>query len=210
MTRPARTPPSTLLAAMVAATLLVSGCSSSTQSARSGTMPRTGSSPTTSVGPGMMGADPGYHYSRLTCSAPRSLPGSTVTVTLGDMGMSRMMSGTAPVGSRMMLRGTPTAVPAGKVSLVALNMGWRVHELVILPLRSGQSAGQRIPGTDGEVSEVGSLGEASASCAGGHGDGIAAGAVSWTTVTLKAGGYELICNLANHYSGGMHQELVVT
>jgi len=29
-------------------------------------------------------------------------------------------------------------------------------------------------------------------------------------VTLKAGRYELICNLANHYSGGMHQELVVT
>ena len=158
----------------------------------------------------MMGGDPNYHYSSLTCAAPTSLPGSTVTVVLGDMGMTQMMSGTAPLGSHMMLRATPATVPAGQVSMVASNMGWRTHELVILPLAADAAAGQRTPGPDGKVDEAGSLGEASASCAEGSGDGINAGAVGWTTVTLAPGHYELVCNLENHYADGMYQELVVT
>ena len=161
-------------------------------------------------GPGMMGGDPNYHYSSLTCAAPTSLPGSTVTVVLGDMGMTQMMSGTAPLGSHMMLRATPATVPAGQVSLVASNMGWRTHELVVLPLAADAAAGQRTPGPDGKVDEAGSLGEASASCAEGSGDGINAAAVGWTTVTLAPGHYELVCNLENHYADGMYQELVVT
>ena len=124
-----------------------------------------------STAAGMMGGDPNYHYSAPTCAAPTSLPGSTVTVVLGDMGMTQMMSGTAPLGSHMMLRATPATVPAGQVSLVASNMGWRTHELVILPLAADAAAGQRVPGPDGKVDEAGSLGEASASCAEGSGDG---------------------------------------
>lgn len=162
-------------------------------------------------GSGMMGsAPPGYHYSRLTCSAPTSLPGTAVQVTLGDMGMTQMIDGTAPIGARMMLGALPASVPAGKVTLVAQNMGWRVHELVILPLADGAVAGQRVPGADGKVDEKGSLGEASSSCAAGSGKGITSGAIGWTTVALPAGHYELICNLANHYADGMHQELIVT
>ena len=46
--------------------------------------------------------------------------------------------------------------------------------------------------------------------ASGTGDGITSGTVSWTTVTLPPGRYELICNLPNHYADGMYQELVVT
>ena len=163
-----------------------------------------------STGAGMMGGDSDYHYSPLTCSPPSSLPGSTVTVVLGDMGMTQMMSGTAPLGSHMMLQATPAAVAAGQVSLVASNMGWRTHELVILPLDSAAAAGQRVPGPDGKVDETGSLGEASASCAEGSGDGITAGTVGWTTVTVAPGRYELVCNLENHYADGMYQELVVT
>jgi uncharacterized cupredoxin-like copper-binding protein len=101
-------------------------------------------------------------------------------------------------------------VPAGQVSLVASNMGWRTHELVILPLASGASAGQRVPGSDGKVDEATSLGEASGSCASGKGDGIRAGTAGWTTVTLKAGHYEILCNLQNHYADGMWQELDVS
>lgn len=160
-------------------------------------------------GPGMMGGGAGYSYSRLTCAAPGSLPGRTVTVTLADMGMTQMMGGTAPLGARMMLRAVPATVPAGQVSLVVSNMGWRTHELVILPLAAGAVAGQRTPGSDGKVDEAGSLGEASRSCAGGAGDGINAGTVGWTTVTLAPGRYELVCNLANHYADGMRQELLV-
>jgi uncharacterized cupredoxin-like copper-binding protein len=182
-----------------AAAVALSGCGGTSQ-------------PAGSHGPGMMGGSggTGYTYSQLSCSAPRSLPGRTVTVMLADMGMNRMMAGTAPLGAPMMLRAVPATVPAGQISLVAENMGWRTHELVILPLQAGSPAGQRIPGLDGKVDESGSLGEASASCAAGSGEGISARAVGWTTVTLPPGRYELVCNLPNHYANGMHQELDVT
>ena len=54
------------------------------------------------------------------------------------------------------------------------------------------------------------MGEASTSCGAGAGEGIRAGTVSWTTLTLAPGRYELICNLPNHYADGMYQELLVT
>jgi len=158
----------------------------------------------------MMGGGSGYRYSRLACAAPEGLPGQQVTVVVGDMGMTRMMGGTAPMGVRMMLRAAPATVPAGLVSIVVKNMGWRTHELVILPLAVGVSDGQRVPGADGKVNERGSLGEASTSCRAGTGEGITSGSVGWTTVTLAPGRYELVCNLPNHYADGMHQELVVT
>jgi uncharacterized cupredoxin-like copper-binding protein len=179
--------------AAVAAAFALSGCASSSH--------RTASP--------MIGGS-GYQYSGLTCSAPNSLPGAVVNVTLAEMGMTQMMSGTAPLGSHMMLRANPATAAAGQVSIVASNMGWRTHELVILPLAAGASAGQRVAGSDGKVAETGSLGEASASCAGGPGDGVTAGSVGWTTITLTPGHYELLCDLPNHYADGMWQELIVT
>jgi uncharacterized cupredoxin-like copper-binding protein len=160
-------------------------------------------------GPGMMGGvgDSGYTASRLSCSAPAALPGRTVTVTLADMGMTSMMSGTAPLGAPMILRATPTTVVAGQIRLVAQNVGWRTHELVILPMKSGSAAGRLVPGTNGKIDENGSLGEASPSCGAGPGQG---STVGWTTVTLPPGRYELVCDLANHYADGMHQEFDVT
>lgn len=157
------------------------------------------------------GSGPGYAYSATSCaSRPASLPGSTVTVTLADMGMSTMMGGTAPVGARMLLRAAPASVPHGQVSVVADNRGWRTHELVILPLAAGAVAGRRTVGADGKVTEDGSIAEASTSCGAGPGDGITAGSSSWVSLTLPAGRYELVCNLANHYADGMYQELDVT
>lgn len=161
------------------------------------------------MGSPMMGGTAGYHFSRLSCAAPAALPGTRVTVVLGDMGMSSMMGGTAPVGAHMMLRAAPVAVPAGTVSLAAANMGWRTHEVVVLPLAPGQAAGRRAPAADGKVDESGSLGEASNSCAAGTGEGIRAGTSGWTTLSLAPGRYELVCNLPNHYANGMHQELTV-
>jgi uncharacterized cupredoxin-like copper-binding protein len=146
----------------------------------------------------------------LTCDAPSDLPGERVTVTLADMGMSRMMGGVAPMGARMVLSAQPSTVPAGQVSIVVDNRGWRTHELVVLPLAAGAAAGERAPGPDGTVDETGSLGEASSSCSAGEGEGIASGAVGWVTLTLAPGHYELVCNLKNHYANGMRQELVVT
>jgi len=162
-------------------------------------------------GAGMMGGAPlGYHLSPLSCQAPSSLPGASVYVMLGDMGMTHAKSGVAPLGGHMMLRALPAQVPAGQVSFVVGNMGWRVHELVVLPLAPGQQAGQRAPDEEGEVDESDSLGEASASCAEGSGEGIEAGTVGWITLDLPEGRYELVCNLPNHYANGMYQEFTVT
>ena len=159
-------------------------------------------------GAGMMGG-PSGHRPTVTCTAPASLPGQRVTVMLADMGMSQMMGGDAPLGAHMMLRAFPARVGAGEVTFVAVNRGWRTHELVLMPLGAGERAGQRVPGSDGQVDETGSLGEASASCAAGKGEGITVGTTGWLTLTLPPGRYELMCNLRNHYANGMYQLLVV-
>jgi uncharacterized cupredoxin-like copper-binding protein len=198
------------LAAVVVVAGVLAGCTAATSPAGSGMMGGPPVAQTDPTGAPMMGGAAGYAFSRLTCAAPASLPGTTVEVMLGDMGMTQMMGGTAPLGGHMMLRVTPATVPAGQVSLVVSNMGWRTHELVVLPLAAGGSAGQRVPGADGKVEETGSLGEVSNSCAAGAGDGITAGAVGWSTVTLPPGNYELVCNLENHYANGMYQALMVS
>jgi uncharacterized cupredoxin-like copper-binding protein len=159
---------------------------------------------------GMMGSTPrGYHLSKLTCSAPSSLAGTTVYVMVGDMGMTTTMGGDAPLGEHMMLRAVPAQVASDQISFVVGNMGWRTHELVILPLGPGQNAGKRVPGANGKADETGSLGEASASCAAGSSEGIKSGTVGWVTSNLPAGRYELLCNLRNHYANGMRQLLLV-
>lgn len=166
-----------------------------------------------------------------TCSAPRP-PGSTVEVTLADMGgmmggrmptwrngqlmpgaglgmmSGGMMGGSATYGRIMSVMVSPMSAPAGDVSLRVWNAGTIVHELVVMPMPPG-GPGSRIVGSDGKVAEDGSLGEASASCGKGAGDGIQSGAASWVTLHLAAGRYELICNIAGHYSMGMFTEFDV-
>ena len=100
-------------------------------------------------------------------------------------------------------------VPAGPVSFAVFNTGVLVHELVVLPLPA-DGPGTRPTGTDGKIDESQSLGEASRSCGAGIGDGIAPGSTGWTTVTLKAGRYELVCDLPWHYTAGMFDVLTVT
>jgi uncharacterized cupredoxin-like copper-binding protein len=141
-----------------------------------------------------------------SCSAP-SLPGQVVDVTLTDTNMMQggMMAGYGTGRVRV----DPSQVHAGTVSVRVANMGVLMHELVILPLASG-SVGERTVGADGRVSESGSLGEASATCAAGAGDGIASHAIGWVTLHLPVGRYELICNIPGHYEAGMHAELDVS
>ncbi|MGQ5637894.1 MULTISPECIES: sulfocyanin-like copper-binding protein [unclassified Streptomyces] len=152
------------------------------------------------------------------CTAPAA-KGSVVDVTVGDTG--RMMRGPnwpAPndghpgwYGMGMMrLVAQPTTVPAGRVTLRVVNAGSLTHEVIVLPLPAAQAAGDRAIGSDGRVSEAGSLGEASRTCGSGAGEGIASGAAAWTTVTLKPGRYELLCNVPGHYAAGMYTELDVT
>jgi uncharacterized cupredoxin-like copper-binding protein len=121
----------------------------------------------------------------------------------GMMGRSVMRRG-------MRLSVDRASVPHGQVSLVVTNLGSVPHELLVLPLPQGQALGARAVGADGTVDETGSLGEASASCAAGTGEGIAPGAASWVTLALPAGHYELLCNVPGHYLAGMFAELTVT
>jgi hypothetical protein len=162
-----------------------------------------------------------------SCSTP-SLTDAVVDVTLADMGgmMGRGMMGTgaywpgaatngysSPSGYRwpgmrmMRLVAVPSEVPAGTVSLRVHNDGALIHEVVVLPLGHDQYPGQRAIGVDGKVDESGSLGEASRTCGPDQGDGIRGGANAWTTITLPPGRYELLCNIAGHYGGGMYAEL---
>jgi len=154
-------------------------------------------------GIGMMGQQSRHYSNSDVCVPSTKLAGQTIDVSVFDMGM--MMGN---VG-RMGLSASPSTISSGKVNIVVTNMGRRTHELVVLPLAAGQRAGMRTVGTDGKIDESGSLGEVSNNCASGSGEGILSGSRGWTTLTLAPGRYEFVCNLRNHYSSGMYQEVVV-
>jgi uncharacterized cupredoxin-like copper-binding protein len=150
------------------------------------------------------------------CAVP-GLPGAVVAATVADMGAMMgpgMMGGGSMMGSSMMgmmrLSVDPASARAGTVSLLVRNLGTRDHELVVLPLTAGQSVGWRKTNSDNRIDETGSLGEVSTACGSGEGEGIAPGAVGWTTLSLAPGRYELVCNLAGHYAAGMYAELDVS
>ncbi len=154
--------------------------------------------------------DHGRNSARATPCVVPALAGTVVDATLINMGGPMMMN--APAGSTGMMRliVDRSTVTHGHVSVLAVNAGNINHELVILPIPSGQIVGTRAIGADAEIDETGSLGEASNTCAAGSGDGIAPSASSWVTVTLPAGRYELVCNLPGHYAAGMYAQLIVT
>lgn len=153
---------------------------------------------------GMMGQQSRHYSSTDVCAPSTKLTGQTINVSVFDMGM---MMGNA---RRMGLSAYPPTIASGKVNIVVANMGMRTHELVVLPLADGQSAGTRVVGADGKIDESGSLGEASNNCASGSGEGILSGSRGWITLNLAPGRYEFVCNLPNHYSAGMYQEVVVS
>jgi uncharacterized cupredoxin-like copper-binding protein len=141
------------------------------------------------------------------CSVP-ALPGAIVDVKLTNMGGPMMGGGM--MGGTMRIRTDRSNVTSGMVSFRVANTGSLVHELVVLPLPSGQTVGNRTVGADGRVDETGSIAEASNTCGADAGDGINPGAISWTSVNLSPGTYELICNLPGHYAAGMYTTLIVS
>lgn len=174
------------------------------------------------TGPGPDSVRPDSVASIGRCAVP-ALPGAVVDVGLSDMGAMMgpghgpgPMRGDShwwrhmPMRGMMRLSPDPVQVPAGPVSLRAINTGGLTHEVVVLPLPTGQGVGQRPVGGDEKVDETGSLGEASRTCGAGTGHGITPGTAGWTTLTLHPGRYELICNLPGHYAAGMYAELDVT
>jgi uncharacterized cupredoxin-like copper-binding protein len=204
MTAGVRRTASSVVALLVGAALSACAVSTSGGTAAVGGMNGAGSSR-----PGGMMAGSGARGPASTCAVPTTLTTPVVTVTASDMGMMARSDATAPLGARMTLDVTPTTVRAGQVTLLLQNAGWRVHELVVLPLEDGQEVGSRASGSDGKVDEADSLGEASNDCAAGSGEGVASGSAGWVTLTLAPGRYELACNLENHYADGMRVELDV-
>jgi uncharacterized cupredoxin-like copper-binding protein len=96
----------------------------------------------------------------------------------------------------------PAKVHAGAVRLVLSNKGPDTHELLIvrssrraLPLRS-----------DGLTINEAAVDSATVSVV----EGKDPGTTEEVLLHLKPGRYELFCNMAGHYLGGMHAELVVT
>lgn len=138
-----------------------------------------------------------------SCVVPH-LDGVKVDVTLSDAGDAMMNQ--EPMMAT--ITSDPASVAAGKVSFVAFNNGALAHEAVVLPLPS-DGPGTRQTAADGKINEAQSLGEASRSCATGVGDGIAPGSIGWTTMTLKPGRYEVVCDEPWHYAAGMFTVLTV-
>lgn len=143
-------------------------------------------------------------YGAISCSVPAP-SGTTVRIQVTDAG--DMMMSQTPMGASLVA--DLASVTPGRVSFVVVNTGALVHELVVFPL-SADGPGTRPVGADGKVDESQSLGESSRSCGAGTGDGIAPGSTGWTTLTLKPGRYELVCDQPWHYAAGMFNVLTVT
>ncbi len=128
----------------------------------------------------------------------------TVQVILDDGGT---MMGPSP--SMVRLTPTPRSTTAGPVTFIVTNSGQLTHELLVFPLVAG-GVGTRTVGADGRIVESSILGEASKSCANGAGSGIIPGSRSWSTIDLRPGTYELLCDVPWHYAYGMYSTFTVT
>jgi uncharacterized cupredoxin-like copper-binding protein len=94
---------------------------------------------------------------------------------------------------------TPARVRAGDVRLLVRNKGPETHELIIV--RAGQNLPLRTDGLTVNEEALATTGAV---------EGQSPGAVHELRLRLKPGRYELFCNMAGHYLGGMRAELVVT
>jgi hypothetical protein len=95
----------------------------------------------------------------------------------------------------------PRHVVAGRFELRVTNAGPDTHELFVV--RAGASPLPLRP--DGLTLDEEALERRTA----GTVDGIHAGGSRSFELTLRPGRYVLFCNMAGHYLGGMHTELVV-
>jgi uncharacterized cupredoxin-like copper-binding protein len=96
----------------------------------------------------------------------------------------------------------PARVRAGTVRLVLHNKGPDTHELLIV-----RSASADLPlRTDGLTINEASVDKATVGVI----EGKEPGTTEELVLHLKPGRYELFCNMAGHYLGGMRAQLVVT
>jgi len=96
---------------------------------------------------------------------------------------------------------SPKHIPAGPARLVVVNKGPDTHEILVA--RTGSALPLRSDGltVDEDKLEPVTVGEA---------EGESPGAVEVLRVKLRPGRYELFCNMAGHYLGGMSAQLVAS
>ena len=95
---------------------------------------------------------------------------------------------------------TPNHVPAGDVLVVVRNHGPDTHELIMVGSRS------RLPlRLDGLTVNEGALSAVTVASL----DGAGPGRVRQVRLHLAPGRYELFCNMAGHFMGGMYADLNV-
>ncbi|MFL5959154.1 MAG: hypothetical protein ACJ75G_02665 [Gaiellaceae bacterium] len=101
---------------------------------------------------------------------------------------------------RILLR--PARVPAGRVVITVDDVGPADHELILIRAPGGPLPLRH----DGLTVDEGALEPVTIGAL----EPAAPGTVRRLDVTLRKGKYELFCNMAGHYLGGMHAFLVVT
>lgn len=120
-------------------------------------------------------SQPGPAGQHVAASSSRSQPGGPIEVKLSEWSITSSASVAKP----------------GKVTFAVQNAGKVPHELVVL--RTDKQPGQL--GSGARIPEKGDVGET---------DDVPAGASKRLTVKLPKGHYVLVCNMAGHYSSGMH------
>ena len=134
-----------------------------------------------------------------------------IACALGTIGLSACSSGSATSeGESTVVRVTvrdfhievsPARIPAGPTRLVVVNEGPDTHEILVartsatLPLRRDGLT------VDEDTLEPVTIGVA---------EGESPDAVEVLRVKLRPGRYELFCNMAGHYLGGMSAQLVAS
>lgn len=109
-------------------------------------------------------------------------PDATLTVNVGEM----------------FLKPASTKLSAGNIEFEVKNAGNMMHEVVVLKTTTPFD---KLPVTNGRVSESTSVGEVA---------DIAAGATKRNIIKLAPGSYVLVCNIAGHYSAGMRAAITVS
>lgn len=129
----------------------------------------------------------------------------TVAITACASGSGNHRSAGTPVSVRekdfrILLK--PARVPAGRVDLKVDDIGPADHELILIRALNGPLPLRR----DGLTVDE----EALKSVTVGVLEPATPGTIRHLDATLRKGRYEVFCNMAGHYLGGMHAFLVVT